>query len=371
VTLRAPDFRLDLDRLRAAVTDRTRLILLNSPHNPTGTVLTETELAAVADLAVERDLVVVTDEVYEHMTYDVVHRPLKALPGQPWEAATRLAAKAFSASATLVEQFDDTENERNWSILAAPIMTADGPSTILTLRDVTDLAKLQRTLAHEQTMAALGGLVAGVAHEVRNPLFAISATLDAFEARFGEEPDFTRYVERLRPEVQRLSALMRDLLEYGRPPALQRLMADVQYVIREAVERSETATTARGIRVVVQAGQDATPVHHDPARLLQVVQNLLDNALVHAPEGSTITISLGPVEMGNASWYRIAIEDEGPGFKPEDIAHVFEPFYSRRRGGTGLGLSIVQRLVEQHGGKVIAENRAEGGACVTVLLPLT
>ncbi len=81
VTLRAPDFRLDLDRLRAAVTDRTRLILLNTPHNPTGTVLTGTELAAVADLAVERDLLVVTDEVYEHMAYDGEHRPIATLPG--------------------------------------------------------------------------------------------------------------------------------------------------------------------------------------------------------------------------------------------------------------------------------------------------
>jgi N-succinyldiaminopimelate aminotransferase len=81
VTLRPPDFRLDLDRLRAVVTDRTRLILLNSPHNPTGTVLTDAELAAVAELAVERDLVVVTDEVYEHMTYDVAHRPIATLPG--------------------------------------------------------------------------------------------------------------------------------------------------------------------------------------------------------------------------------------------------------------------------------------------------
>ena len=81
VTLRAPDFRLDLDRLRAAVNDRTRLILLNTPHNPTGTVLTGTELAAVADLAVERDLLVVTDEVYEHMAYDGEHRPIATLPG--------------------------------------------------------------------------------------------------------------------------------------------------------------------------------------------------------------------------------------------------------------------------------------------------
>jgi N-succinyldiaminopimelate aminotransferase len=97
VTLRAPDFRLDLDRLRAAVTDRTRLILLNSPHNPTGTVLTEAELAAVADLALERDLVVVTDEVYEHMTYDVAHRPLATLPGMRERTLTiSSAGKTFS-----------------------------------------------------------------------------------------------------------------------------------------------------------------------------------------------------------------------------------------------------------------------------------
>jgi N-succinyldiaminopimelate aminotransferase len=97
VTLRAPDFRLDVDRLRAAVTDRTRLILLNSPHNPTGTVLSEAELAAVADLAVERDLVVVTDEVYEHMTYDVAHRPLATLPGMRERTLTiSSAGKTFS-----------------------------------------------------------------------------------------------------------------------------------------------------------------------------------------------------------------------------------------------------------------------------------
>jgi N-succinyldiaminopimelate aminotransferase len=97
VMLRAPDFRLDVDRLRAAVTDRTRLILLNSPHNPTGTVLTEAELTAVADLAVERGLVVVTDEVYEHMTYDVAHRPLATLPGMRERTLTiSSAGKTFS-----------------------------------------------------------------------------------------------------------------------------------------------------------------------------------------------------------------------------------------------------------------------------------
>jgi len=97
VTLRAPDFRLDVDRLRAAVTARTRLVLLNSPHNPTGTVLSEEELTAVAELAVQRDLIVVTDEVYEHMTYGVPHRPLATFPGMAERTLTvSSAGKTFS-----------------------------------------------------------------------------------------------------------------------------------------------------------------------------------------------------------------------------------------------------------------------------------
>ena len=81
VTLRPPDFRLDLDELRAAVTPRTRLILLNTPHNPTGTVLTRAELEAVAEVCREHDLIVVTDEVYEHLVFDGEHVPLATLPG--------------------------------------------------------------------------------------------------------------------------------------------------------------------------------------------------------------------------------------------------------------------------------------------------
>ena len=97
VTLRAPDFRLDVEHLRAAVTDRTRLILLNSPHNPTGTVLSDVELDAVARLAVERDLLVVTDEVYEHMVYDGRHRPIATLPGMRERTLTiSSAGKTFS-----------------------------------------------------------------------------------------------------------------------------------------------------------------------------------------------------------------------------------------------------------------------------------
>ncbi|WP_205471989.1 pyridoxal phosphate-dependent aminotransferase [Nocardioides sp. SYSU D00038] len=99
VTLRAPDYRLDVEQLRAAVTPRTRFVLLNSPHNPTGTVLTRTELQAVADLAVEHDLVVVTDEVYEHLTYGHEHVPIATLPGM-WERTLTLSSAGKSYSFT-------------------------------------------------------------------------------------------------------------------------------------------------------------------------------------------------------------------------------------------------------------------------------
>ncbi|MCM1974081.1 pyridoxal phosphate-dependent aminotransferase [Streptomyces sp. G1] len=97
LTLRAPDFRLDVDALRAAVTPRTRLLLLNTPHNPTGTVLTPAELAAVADLAVSRDLLVITDEVYEHLVFEGAHTPLASLPGMRERTVTiSSAGKSFS-----------------------------------------------------------------------------------------------------------------------------------------------------------------------------------------------------------------------------------------------------------------------------------
>jgi N-succinyldiaminopimelate aminotransferase len=91
VTLRAADFRLDVERLQAAVTPRTKLILLNSPHNPTGTVLNLAELQAVADVAIEHDLIVVTDEVYEHLVYDGRHTPISTLPGM-WERTLTISS---------------------------------------------------------------------------------------------------------------------------------------------------------------------------------------------------------------------------------------------------------------------------------------
>ena len=107
----------------------------------------------------------------------------------------------------------------------------------------------------------------------------------------------------------------------------------------------------------------------DRKRMIQVFQNLLANAIQHSPGGGRVVFRAEPA-AGDPAGLLFVVEDAGPGFPPDALDHIFEPFFTRRRGGTGLGLSIVQRIVDQHQGEIVAANRPEGGAVVTVRLPL-
>ena len=104
-------------------------------------------------------------------------------------------------------------------------------------------------------------------------------------------------------------------------------------------------------------------------RLLIAVQNLIQNAIQHTPKGGEVMVEVEEFESAGGLWARCRFLDSGTGFKAEDFSRIFEPFFTRRRGGTGLGLSIVQRIVEEHGGRVAAGNRPEGGAVMTLELP--
>jgi signal transduction histidine kinase len=106
-------------------------------------------------------------------------------------------------------------------------------------------------------------------------------------------------------------------------------------------------------------------------RLVQVFQNLLENAIQHSPPGGCVVVETEEVSLDGRDWIAYRIKDAGSGFRGEDLPRIFEPFFTRRRGGTGLGLSIVQRIVEEHGGDITAGNCPEGGGAVMVVrLPL-
>jgi signal transduction histidine kinase len=231
-------------------------------------------------------------------------------------------------------------------------------------------ARLQNSLRRTETMSALGALVAGVAHEVRNPLFGISSTLDAMDARFGAQEMYQRYMQVLRGELERLNELMRELLEYGKPPAQTFATAPIEEVVAEAIATCEPLAKRASVTIANRLPTAPMPILMERPRMVQVFSNLIENAIQHTPAGGAVTLRAGEVDDDGRRWVECAVEDSGPGIEPEDLRQIFDPFFSRRRGGTGLGLSIVHRIVEEHGGRVAAANRSSHGAVLTLRLPV-
>lgn len=230
--------------------------------------------------------------------------------------------------------------------------------------------KLQGQLRHSETLAAMGRLVAGVAHEVRNPLFGISSTLDAMEASAETGRVNPRYREVLRREAERLNKLMADLLDFGRTPPADRTVEPLRATLAEAIRNCQPSADAAGVAVADRSSDDA-PVRMHRDRLLQVHVNLIENALQHAPRDSEVVITTrATTDDRKQRWIEYCVTDSGPGFAPGDLERVFEPFFTRRRKGTGLGLAIVRRIVDEHHGTIEAGNRPEGGAVMTVRLPV-
>jgi PAS domain S-box-containing protein len=228
--------------------------------------------------------------------------------------------------------------------------------------------RLQESLRRSQSMAAMGALVAGVAHEVRNPLFSISATVDALETDLRDRPDFMELAGLLRSQVGRLTQLMRDLLDYGKPAELSLAAVQPGDPVRKATRGCAALARSKEVELDVRVAPGLPALALDAGRMEQVLENLLANAVHHAPRGTSVRLTVDRADDGRAVFFRV--EDDGPGIAPADLERLFEPFFSRRQGGTGLGLPIVHRIVDAHGGTVGAANRMHGGAVFTVILPV-
>lgn len=303
-------------------------------------------------------------EIIDHRVGDIASGP-------PWPKVDEMFRSIEESRALGYLQFRDEESGRAWDIAGS---FASDPAfedrVIIVVREITAEMQLQDSLHRSETMSAMGSLVAGVAHEVRNPLFSISATLDAFEARFGAKEEHARYINVLRTELDRLNDLMGELLEYGRPSVWELAPASVQPVIAEAISVASSVAEKHGVRVVDDTvGLELPAVMLDRKGMVMVFKNLILNAIQHSPHGATVRITAEVQEKEDQSFLCCEVRDEGPGFAIEDMGKIFEPFFTKRKGGTGLGLSIVQRIVDEHGGRVTASNGEESGAIVAVMLP--
>ncbi|MDR7402684.1 MAG: ATP-binding protein [Armatimonadota bacterium] len=219
-------------------------------------------------------------------------------------------------------------------------------------------------------------LLAAIAHELRTPLAIIEGNLEAILDGVREPtPDLVAMLHTQSALLNQLITDLRDLtLADAGQLQLHRCPVDLADLCRESVEAMALWIGERQVRVDVRTAGDTT-ADVDPARMRQVVQNLLHNAVRFTPPGGQVTMTVGDGVRADRRWVTLVVDDEGPGIPPADLDHVFEPFYradpsrSRATGGSGLGLAVVKRLVEVHGGEVSVENRPGGGSRFTVRLP--
>lgn len=212
-------------------------------------------------------------------------------------------------------------------------------------------------------------LAAGVAHELRNPLFAISANLETLGLALADRSDLRPSIEAALAETDHLGRLLLDLELLAAAAHLDLVAAPLAPVVATALAAARPLALECGVRLGVPSlPAGALLVRQDSRRLAAALERLIDNAIRQAP-GGEVTVSLPEARAGEG-WVALTVSDTGPGFSDEELARVFEPFLLGRRGATGLGLAVARRLVLRHGGMLSAENLDHGGGVVRAELPL-
>jgi signal transduction histidine kinase len=236
--------------------------------------------------------------------------------------------------------------------------------------------ELESRLSAAEKRAEIGHLASGLAHEIKNPLNALSLGLDVLRRRHKPEAeapaaDYVQRIGALREEIDRLAALINNFLAYGRPLALNRTAVDLAGIAEATV--SDLGETAAQVGVTISAELDGglPRAVADGSLVKSALWNLVQNAVQEMEaKGGTLRVVLRRSPAEGPPRAEILVEDDGPGIAPADLPNLFEPYFSRKDGGVGLGLAMVKRIVEEHGGSVSAENREEGGARFRLLLPL-
>jgi signal transduction histidine kinase/ActR/RegA family two-component response regulator len=238
-----------------------------------------------------------------------------------------------------------------------------------TRRQLDDLKHGQAQRAEGERLSTLGKLAAGLAHEVNNPLTAILAQAELLMTRSEQSPEAQQRLQVVIRETSRAARLLQDLLQLSRRRAPERHPASLETQIRVILDLKRHQLDLDGIQVVTEFAP-VPPVWADEDQIRQVLLNLVQNAhqsLSKHPGPRVLTVRIAEVE----ETVRIEILDTGPGIPPEVLPRLFDAFFTTKpRGeGTGLGLWVSYSIIEEHGGRLRADNRPEGGAVFTVELP--
>ncbi len=248
------------------------------------------------------------------------------------------------------------EAERVFSVIAAQTAVA------------IERAWLVRRVEHKRRLEAIGEVAAGVAHELRNPLFGISSAAQLLRFRAREDPVVEKNVVRILREVDRLNKMVTSLLDFGRPATAHLAPGDPETIWDEVLDVETERLRNAGVTLRRVRPEHPVRCQIDAEQLKQVYLNILVNAVDAAPSGSELLLASGV--LPNGGW-RCRLTNGGPAIPPEVLPHVFEFFFSTKPGGSGIGLALCQRILEEHGGSIAIDSMPETGTTVTLVLPPT
>ncbi len=244
------------------------------------------------------------------------------------------------------------------------------------VRNVTEQKRLSEQLKISEQLAVVGELVAGVAHEVRNPLCGITTTLSAMARRLDDKEAVRPFIDVVLKEADHLNHLMEQLLEHSRPNRIENQPACIQSLVVEAIRERRAQFANKGVEIELICPSNLPGVHLDCRKMNGVFANLLDNALQHTPPGGCVRVVVAANNGRNLhhsdghAHININISDNGSGIAPADLPIIFEPFYTTRTSGTGLGLAIVRKAIHDHGGHITARSEPNKGTRFEISLPI-
>jgi signal transduction histidine kinase len=225
----------------------------------------------------------------------------------------------------------------------------------------------ERELERAQQLATVGELASAVAHEIRNPLTGVLGALQLAVRKLPHDDSSRPLLEEAQKQLERIETTTTRLLQYARPPELREVTVDANELVFRAMRVVDAQAKRAGIEFEAEPAPVSVPVHVDPEQIVQVLVNLMLNAIEAMGEGGRLTVWVS--RHTPEVW--IGVRDTGRGVPPEMRQQVFRPFFTTKHQGTGLGLSISQQIVTRHSGSIRVEDTPGGGATFVVALPLS
>jgi PAS domain S-box-containing protein len=238
---------------------------------------------------------------------------------------------------------------------------------IISFADLTEIIKIRKEMKLKERLATLGEFVARVAHEIRNPLFGMTAICQIFSMELQLNDEHKKLMDSMMKEAWRLKQIVEELLDCSRELKIVRKICDLGKIVNDSLFENEIFMNEKNISIEKQLTDDNFPVYADLEKIKQVLLNLVKNAVEASFKHGVITITM---EMDDGS-IRFSISDSGNGIAENAMDKIFDVFYTTKRHGTGLGLAISKNIIIAHGGSLYAKNRAEGGATFVFTLPVS